>query len=275
MGDTVHHNTIPSLNAWLLHIADGLMHRIYGTRKRSIYRKLPGTVVEIGPGAGANFRYYKRGTRVIAVEPNVSMHPRLRKKARRRGLDLVIKSVRGEQIDLPDRSVSAVVGTLVLCTVDDPGKVVSEIYRILKPSGRYLFLEHVGRNASHAAAQPAREAATCLASHGRWVPVEPREPSGHCHGRFCRSQYGLLYAAFPMASVCAAHLRRGRQIGGRMTAMRFCLSWSATAALALFLLLYSCAVPQKMWPQKGYGCIRNRRSGECTHCPPGCAEQRI
>ena len=61
-------------------------------RKRSIYRKLPGTVVEIGPGAGANFRYYKRGTRVIAVEPNVSMHPRLRKKARRRGLDLVIKS---------------------------------------------------------------------------------------------------------------------------------------------------------------------------------------
>ena len=35
-----------------------------------------------------------------------------------------------------------------------------------------------------------------------------------------------------------------------MTAMRFCLSWSATAALALFLLLYSCAVPQKMWPQK-------------------------
>ena len=44
---------------------------------------------------------------------------------------------------MPDRSVSAVVGTLVLCTVDDPGKVVSEIYRILKPSGRYLFLEHV------------------------------------------------------------------------------------------------------------------------------------
>lgn len=143
MGDTVYHNTVPSLNAWLLHIADGLMHRIYGTRKRSIYRKLPGTVVEIGPGAGANFRYYKRGTRVIAFEPNVSMHPRLRKKARRRGLDLVIKSARGEQIDLPDRSVSAVVATLVLCTVDDPGTVVSEIYRILKPSGRYLFLEHV------------------------------------------------------------------------------------------------------------------------------------
>ncbi len=143
MRNTKHPIAIPSLNAWLLHLADGLMDRLYGPRKRTIYRRLPGTVVEIGPGAGANFRYYKRGTRVIAIEPNVSMHPLLRAKARRRGLDLVLKAVKGEQIDLPDRSVSAVVGTLVLCSVDDPRRVVSEIYRILKPSGRYLFLEHV------------------------------------------------------------------------------------------------------------------------------------
>jgi SAM-dependent methyltransferase len=143
MTHTKNHKPTPSLNAWLLHLADGFMDRIYGIRKRRIYRELPSTVVEIGPGAGANFRYYRRGTHVIAVEPNVSMHPRLRAAARRKGLDLEIKSAKGEKIDLPDKSVLAVVGTLVLCTVDDPSQVVSEVLRILKPSGRYLFLEHV------------------------------------------------------------------------------------------------------------------------------------
>ena len=119
------------------------MDRIYGARKRAIYGGLPGTVAEIGPGAGANFRYYAPGTRVIAVEPNAAKYPRLRVRARQQGIDLEIRSVPGESVDLPDACVAAVVGTLVLCTVDNPQQVVSEIHRILVPGGRYIFLEHV------------------------------------------------------------------------------------------------------------------------------------
>ena len=118
------------------------MDRIYGARKRAVYGRLPDTVAEIGPGAGANFRYYAPGTRVIAVEPNAAMHSRLRARARQRGIDLEIRCVRGEAVDLPDASIAAV-GTLVLCTVDNPQQVVSEIRRILISGGRYIFLEHV------------------------------------------------------------------------------------------------------------------------------------
>ena len=71
------------------------------------------------------------------------MHPALASVARRYGLDLEIRTLKGESIDLPDRSVSAVVGSLVLCSVDDPSQVLSEVRRILKPGGRYIFLEHV------------------------------------------------------------------------------------------------------------------------------------
>lgn len=138
-----HHHVGDTLNAWLLHAVDRVMDRIYGSRKRGIYGELPGSVVEIGPGAGANFRYYAPGTTVIAIEPNPAMHPYLHAKARRRHLDLRVKTIKGESIDLPDQSMSAVVGTLVLCTVDAPQQVVSEIQRILKPGGRYIFLEHV------------------------------------------------------------------------------------------------------------------------------------
>ncbi len=131
------------LNAWLLDRADAAMHRIYGARKRVVYRTLPTRLVEIGPGAGANLRYYSRNTRLIAVEPNPAMHPLLRHKAARHSIRLAIHAQGAERIDLPDDSVDAVVGTLVLCSVRDPRAVVGETLRILRPRGRYIFLEHV------------------------------------------------------------------------------------------------------------------------------------
>lgn len=144
----------PRLNAWLLHRAEAFMHRAYGPRKRAVFRDLPSRVVEIGPGAGANLRYYRPGTRVTAVEPNPAMHAPLRAAAARRGVALEIRELRGEALDLPDESVEAVVGTLVLCSVSDPARVVAEIRRILTPGGRYIFLEHV--------------AAPPLTTLGRW-----------------------------------------------------------------------------------------------------------
>lgn len=132
-----------AFNAWIPHLADGLMDRVYGARKRAIYGRLPSTVVEIGPGAGANLRYYAPHTKVIAIEPNRAVHAHLKARARKYHIDLVIQPIKGEKIDLPDNSVSAVVGTLVLCTVDDPRQVISEVRRILKSGGRYIFLEHV------------------------------------------------------------------------------------------------------------------------------------
>lgn len=137
------HGAKHRLNAWLLEGAEAYMHRKYGRRKRTIFRDLPREVVEIGPGTGANLRYYPRGTALTAIEPNPAMHPRLEAKAARRGIDLTIRGLRGEALDLRDESVGAVVGTLVLCSVDDPRRVVAEIRRILVPGGRFLFLEHV------------------------------------------------------------------------------------------------------------------------------------
>jgi SAM-dependent methyltransferase len=130
-------------NSWILELGESNMDRIYGKRKRALFRDLPREVVEIGPGAGANLRYYAPGTRVIAIEPNPAMHGRLRKNAARQGVDLEIRGIRGEAVDLPDSSCEAVVGTLVLCTVADPRRVVSGVHRILKPGGRFVFVEHV------------------------------------------------------------------------------------------------------------------------------------
>jgi SAM-dependent methyltransferase len=131
------------LNALFMAGVDTYMDRVYGSRKRKLFTGLPAEVVEIGAGAGANMRYYKAGSRVVAIEPNPMMHPYLRRSAGRHGVDLDIRAIQGEAIDLPNESAAAVVSTLVLCSVTDPQRVISEIRRILKPGGKFIFLEHV------------------------------------------------------------------------------------------------------------------------------------
>jgi SAM-dependent methyltransferase len=112
-------------------------------RKATAFADLPPNVVEIGSGVGANLRYLPAGARLTAIEPNPYMHARLRRAARRRGVELEIRSVVGERIDLPDGSTDTVVSSLVLCTVSDPAAVLAEIRRILVPGGRFSFAEHV------------------------------------------------------------------------------------------------------------------------------------
>lgn len=131
------------LEARLLSLAAEGRHRTYGDRKTAAIGAMRGTVVEIGPGVGANLRYYAEGVRVIAVEPNPHYHGELRSAAERHGVDLDLRTLRGERLDVEASEADGVVGTLLLCGVDDPVEVLREVRRVLRPGGTYFFLEHV------------------------------------------------------------------------------------------------------------------------------------
>jgi len=137
------------LNAAILRAADWYGNLLFGATKRALFADLPDTVLEIGPGTGANLRYYRPGTHLIAVEPNPHMHGPLAAAARRRGITLDLRVEGAEAIDLPDGSVDAVVSTLVLCTVPDPVAALAEIHRVLRPGGQFVFLEHVRAGVHH------------------------------------------------------------------------------------------------------------------------------
>jgi SAM-dependent methyltransferase len=130
-------------NATFFSVMGGYINWHMRTGKATAFADLPPTVVELGAGVGANVRRLPPGAHLIAIEPNPYMHPRLRRAAWRRGVDLEIRSVVGERIDLPDASVETVISSLVLCTVRDPAAVLAEIRRILLPGGRFSFAEHV------------------------------------------------------------------------------------------------------------------------------------
>jgi len=130
-------------NAWFFQALDGYMHRKYCDIKSRLLEQAPATVVELGPGSGANFRYLPHGIRLIAIEPNVHMHPALRRRAAERGIELDLRGLRGEELDIPTASVDFVFSSLVLCSVDRPEQVLAEVRRILKPGGRFACVEHV------------------------------------------------------------------------------------------------------------------------------------
>lgn len=152
-------------NSWLLAKFEEDFHEEVGARKQQHIGAFKGTVVEIGAGNGVNFRYYPAGTRVIVYEPNPYMHERLHAAARAHGLAYELRATSAEQLDLPDDSVDAAVCTLVLCTVPNPDRIVAEIRRVLKPGGKFFFIEHV-------AADPGtmlRKVQDLLVSPWRWL----------------------------------------------------------------------------------------------------------
>lgn len=112
-------------------------------KKQALFSGIKGEVLEIGPGTGANLVYLPVGVRWIGVEPNTYMHAYLRELGAKLGLPLDIRVGVAEQLPLPDGTMDAVVGTQLLCSVDDPARALWEIQRVLKPGGRFLFLEQV------------------------------------------------------------------------------------------------------------------------------------
>lgn len=137
------HSWLQWCNVAVLRLIDRHFDRGYRSVKRALFAGLPAEILELGPGAGANLRYYTKGSHVAAVEPNRHAHPVLVREARRRGLEIAIIAGDAEHLPQATASVDTVVGTLLLCSVRDPELVLREILRVLRPGGRFLAIEHV------------------------------------------------------------------------------------------------------------------------------------
>ena len=131
------------LHAWLIARDNPHYESIVESRKRMLFGQLDGTVIELGPGGGKNFRYYRPSIRWIGVEPNPYAHPYILKRAFDAGIVADIRTGTAERIPAAPDSADAVVSTLVFCSVFDPERALAEVFRVLKPGGTFAFIEHV------------------------------------------------------------------------------------------------------------------------------------
>ena len=112
-------------------------------RRQDLLANAKGRVLEIGAGTGLNLAHYPPGVEVVFTEPEEPMARRLKRKLEEANRPATVTLAPAEALPFEDDSFDTVVCTLVLCTVDDPVRALSEIARVLRPGGQLLFLEHV------------------------------------------------------------------------------------------------------------------------------------
>jgi ubiquinone/menaquinone biosynthesis C-methylase UbiE len=104
---------------------------------------LSGVVVEIGFGSGLNLASYPpEVTRVHAVEPSEVGRRLSRPRVEAAPFPVDFSGLRGESLELDDDSCDGALCTFTLCTVPGVELALAELRRVLKPGGRFHFLEH-------------------------------------------------------------------------------------------------------------------------------------
>ena len=85
-------------------------------RRQKLLAGLSGTVLEIGPGNGVNFKYFPPAVeRWIGIEPNQHMHAELRAAGEQHEIETEFRVLSAEGMEIDDASVDTVLSTLVLC----------------------------------------------------------------------------------------------------------------------------------------------------------------
>ena len=128
----------------LPHLIDIAMRAPMASRERQmLIPQASGAVLEIGVGSGLNMPYYGGAvSKLFALEPNEKLRRKAHPKAVLADFPVEFLGLKGEDIPLGDSTIDTVVSTWTLCTIPDPVKALQGMYRVLKPGGRLLFVEH-------------------------------------------------------------------------------------------------------------------------------------
>ncbi|MCC6645828.1 MAG: methyltransferase domain-containing protein [Polyangiaceae bacterium] len=145
-----------------------------GSIRRERERRVPqasGRVLEIGVGTGLNLAFYdpSRVTELVAIDPAPALLERARARAGECRAPLQLLPASATALPFDAGSFESVVMTYTLCSVDDPGRALAEMRRVLGPGGRLLFVEH------------GRSPRTVTRAVQRALTPGWRRISGNCH----------------------------------------------------------------------------------------------
>ncbi|RZM82604.1 class I SAM-dependent methyltransferase [Leptolyngbya iicbica] len=111
--------------------------------RQQLLAEVTGDVLEIGFGTGLNLAYYPETvTSLTVIEPNPGMGAIAAPRLAQTTLPVTSRTLRGEQLDFQSDRFDAVVSTWTLCSIAGVDQALAEIHRVLKPGGKFVFIEH-------------------------------------------------------------------------------------------------------------------------------------
>ncbi len=116
----------------------------FANYRRKVLADATGSVLEIGFGTGLNLPYYPadRVDKITTVDPNPGMNKLARSRIAASPITVDFQVLNGEELPMADDTFDTVVSTWTLCSIKAVERAISEIYRVLKPGGKFLFIEH-------------------------------------------------------------------------------------------------------------------------------------
>ncbi|WP_017316731.1 class I SAM-dependent methyltransferase [Mastigocladopsis repens] len=111
--------------------------------RQKVLAQVTGETLEIGFGTGLNLPYYpKHIQKLTTVDANPGMNALALKRIEASDLTVENHVLNGENLPFADQSFDSVVSTWTLCSIANVQQALQEIYRVLKPGGRFFFIEH-------------------------------------------------------------------------------------------------------------------------------------
>jgi ubiquinone/menaquinone biosynthesis C-methylase UbiE len=137
------------LNIYSRLIFPSLIDRVMSGADFANYRRVVladavGSVLEIGFGTGLNLAYYPvdKVDKITTVDVNAGMNKLAQKRVAASSIEVDYQVLNGENLPMADDTFDTVISTWTLCSIKDVDRSISEIYRVLKPNGKFLFIEH-------------------------------------------------------------------------------------------------------------------------------------
>jgi ubiquinone/menaquinone biosynthesis C-methylase UbiE len=116
---------------------------LFGGGREWVCSQAQGEVLELAAGTLRNLPHYSQWVELTAVELSPEMAAIGRKRAEETGRSVDLRVGDVQKLDFPDESFDTVTCTLGLCTIPDTTAAAREAFRVLRPGGRLLLLEHV------------------------------------------------------------------------------------------------------------------------------------
>lgn len=100
-------------------------------------------VLEVGVGTGINLSLYPRSCSITGIDLSSKMLEKARHRIAMKGLThCQVLEMNAEQMAFPDNAFDVVYAPYVISVVPDPVKVAREMYRVCRPGGRVVILNH-------------------------------------------------------------------------------------------------------------------------------------